>query len=134
MSACERLQALDLTEAGQLRIYKEALSQLVALVEAAEREGSGVEIIRALGFVGNAHYCPDCMNHFHDTCGQHEPGCSVLAGLLADEEWFDPSPFAALAQLDEALSGGTVRDSKLTDRFDWNSRDGVTFDASKEGA
>jgi hypothetical protein len=26
---------------------------------------------------------------------------------------------------------GKIRDSKLTDRFDWNSRDGVTFDAEQ---
>lgn len=34
--------------------------------------------------------------------------------------------------LRDALEGGAVRDSKLTDRFDWNSRDGVTFDAGRD--
>lgn len=39
---------------------------------------------------------------------------------------------AALTALRDALEGGAVRDSKLTDRFDWNSRDGVTFDAGRD--
>lgn len=54
----------------------------VEAVLAAVATAAAVRVIRALGFVGNSHYCPDCMNHFHDTAGQHEPGCSVLAGLL----------------------------------------------------
>lgn len=48
-----------------------------------------VAVIRTLGFVGNMHYCPGCMNHFHDTCGQHEPDCPVLAEMMANEEWWD---------------------------------------------
>lgn len=47
-----------------------------------------ISVIRALGFVGNAHYCSSCMNHFHEDRGQHKPGCSILADLRADEEWW----------------------------------------------
>ncbi len=47
-----------------------------------------VEVIRALGFVGNSHYCSDCMNTFHDDFGQHKPGCSVLADIATDEDWW----------------------------------------------
>lgn len=47
-----------------------------------------VAVIRALGFVGNAHYCSDCMNHFHVDRGQHAPGCSVAADVLADDDWW----------------------------------------------
>jgi hypothetical protein len=50
---------------------------------------SAVDAISALGFVGNMHYCPDCMNRFHDDRGQHKPGCSVLAGLESDDDWWD---------------------------------------------
>lgn len=48
-----------------------------------------IRVIRALGFVGNMHYCGDCMNEFHADRGQHKPGCSVLASILEDEEWWD---------------------------------------------
>jgi hypothetical protein len=50
-------------------------------------EEAVIAVIRALGFVGNMHYCPGCMRRFHDDCGQHEPGCTILAGILADEGW-----------------------------------------------
>lgn len=44
---------------------------------------AAVDVIRSLGFVGNSHYCADCMNTFHSDLGQHKPGCSVLAELRA---------------------------------------------------
>lgn len=84
-------------------ILTDALPLIADVVEAAEREGSGVAVIRALGFIGNAHYCPDCMNHFHDDHGQHETGCSVLAQILADEEWPDLIPLRSLTALRDFL-------------------------------
>lgn len=54
-----------------------------------EQTKAVIAVIRTLGFVGNAHYCPYCMNHFHDDCGQHEPDCEGLQIMLADEEWWD---------------------------------------------
>lgn len=47
-----------------------------------------ISAIRALGFVGNSHYCPGCLNHFHVDRGQHEPDCSVLADMNRDDEWW----------------------------------------------
>lgn len=46
-------------------------------------------VIRALGFVGNSHYCPHCMNHFHDDRGQHDPDCGVLAEIQEDDQWWE---------------------------------------------
>ncbi len=50
-------------------------------------------MIRTLGFIGNAHYCPYCLNHFHDDFGQHEPDCQGIADMKANEElgfcWWD---------------------------------------------
>lgn len=43
-----------------------------------------VDLIRSLGFVGNMHYCPDCMRHFHDYLGQHAPGCELIKRLIAE--------------------------------------------------
>lgn len=37
-----------------------------------------------LGFVGGARYCPGCMREFHADYGQHEPGCAVLADIMAE--------------------------------------------------
>ena len=50
---------------------------------------SVIAVIRALGFVGGMHYCPGCMNHFHDSRGQHEPGCQILESMMDDEYWWD---------------------------------------------
>ncbi|HSE46093.1 MAG TPA: hypothetical protein VLA89_12275 [Gemmatimonadales bacterium] len=48
-----------------------------------------ISVIRTLGFIGNAHYCPYCMNHFHDDRGQHELDCEGLANMKADDEWWE---------------------------------------------
>jgi hypothetical protein len=48
-----------------------------------------IAVIRILGFIGNAHYCPHCLNHFHDDRGQHKSDCAGLAELQQDEEWWD---------------------------------------------
>lgn len=47
-----------------------------------------VSVIRALGFVGNAHYCPACLNQFHEDRGQHTSDCPVPAELAQDEDWW----------------------------------------------
>jgi hypothetical protein len=48
--------------------------------------------------------------------------------------WRELAPAEINEIADAALRGeGIVRDSKLTDRFDWNSRDGVTYDSEKSG-
>lgn len=46
-----------------------------------------VRVIRRLGFVGGAHYCPDCMNTFHGDKGQHAPDCGYHE--ISEEEWLD---------------------------------------------
>jgi len=118
VTASESLKALDAAVRASLELIGEGdwtpqdsllasvpLPALIALTEAAEREGSGVAVIRALGFVGNSHYCADCLNTFHDDCGQHKPNCARLAAMLADEEWPDLTPFRALAALETELEG-----------------------------
>jgi hypothetical protein len=54
----------------------------------AEHEKAVIAVIRTLGFIGNTHYCPHCMNEFHHDRGQHEPDCETLAFLQADAEWW----------------------------------------------
>lgn len=34
-----------------------------------------LEKIRAAGFIGNTHYCPDCMNEYYADEGQHAEDC-----------------------------------------------------------
>ena len=111
MTASERLRALWEESAdnpdASLRLANATL-YLADVVEAAERRGDGVSVIRALGFVGNSHYCPSCLNTFHDDCGQHKPDCQSLAGMLEDEDWPDFQPMPALTALRDALDGGDV--------------------------
>ncbi len=85
------LQAWRTTEARQ-RFFNadEALTTILVDLLTAEETATkaandaGVALIRSLGFVGNTHYCADCMNTFHDDLGQHKPDCGILAGLLAE--------------------------------------------------
>lgn len=53
-----------------------------------ERTKAVIAVIRALGFVGNTHYCPYCMNEFHADRGQHAPDCSLLFEIKEDDEWW----------------------------------------------
>lgn len=86
---------------------RNALPQIVAVVKAAETM--------------RREYQDDM-----DSWSEREYDGKPWEGLAVD---FD----AALAALEETLGEvGIVRDSKLTDRFDWNSRDGVTFDAGQD--
>ena len=76
-------RALCPVEGGGVERARDVLARgEVERVIAACATVAAVDVIRSLGFIGNAHYCADCMNHFHDDLGQHEPGCSVLASLL----------------------------------------------------
>lgn len=43
-----------------------------------------IDLIRSLGFVGNTHCCPGCMNELHADLGQHKPDCTLLADMLHD--------------------------------------------------
>lgn len=71
---------------GRLRA-REALEHGEAkAVMAAFSNHGGVGVIRALGFIGGAHYCPVCMNEFHADLGQHEPGCDRLAELRREAD------------------------------------------------
>ena len=54
-----------------------------------EQTAAVVAVIRTLGFVGGAHYCPTCMNLFHEDRGQHQADCDALAAMKDDEEWWD---------------------------------------------
>jgi hypothetical protein len=61
----------------------------------------------------------------------------VRANLdAADVDVLEVELAAALAALEAALTEekGIVRDSKLIDRFAWNSRDGVTYDSERDTA
>lgn len=54
-------------------------------------ENAVIAVIRCLGFVGNAHYCPWCLNHFHEDRGQHQLDCEGLAIMREedDDEWWN---------------------------------------------
>lgn len=56
-----------------------------------KQQAAVIAVIRTLGFVGNTHYCPGCLNRFHEDRGQHQPGCPVLAESheLGDTDLWD---------------------------------------------
>lgn len=47
-----------------------------------------IKVIRMLGFIGNSHYCPGCLNEFHADRGQHDFDCPSLKDLMDDPEWW----------------------------------------------
>lgn len=45
-----------------------------------------LSLIRWLGFVGNTHYCPQCLNEFWAAHGLHEPDCAWAENTRREAE------------------------------------------------
>jgi hypothetical protein len=76
-------------------------------VESRQGASPVIAVIRALGFIGNTHYCADCLHEFHFDRGQHDPNCAILAEIRADEEWWQEAERVSQARDTETNAGLT---------------------------